>query len=153
MQEKIARSLLTHEQFLAASYFGKFFARNINLYLLQRRPDEWRELQSQRKSGSGSITAIHPAASMTPQKPNSEDAEVSPSSKKSKKRRSRPEDEIDAVFNSSLGAKVKRTAVNVTSSSDKSIVEKSVDQGLQDVLGAIRAAPSDDSGRGKRQKR
>jgi len=146
--------MLTHEQFLAASYFGKYFARNINLYLLQRRPDEWRELQSQRKSNSAEkMTGIHPAASVTVQKQNSEVAEVSPPSKTSKKRRSRPEDEIDAVFNTNLGAKVKRTAVNVTGSYEKSIGQKSVDQGLQDVLGAIRAAPSDDSGRGKRQKR
>lgn len=105
------------------------------------------------------MTGIDPAAShahATVQKQkNSEVAEASPPSKTSKKRRSRPEDEIDAVFNTSLGAKknVKRTAVSVTGSSEKSIGQKSVDQGLQDVLGAIRAAPSDDSGRGKRQKR
>ncbi|KAG1753166.1 armadillo-type protein [Suillus lakei] len=128
LREKIARSLVMHEQFLAASYFGKFFARNINLYLLQRRPEEWRELQSQSKSSSGSITS--PSALPSAQKPNSEDAEVSHPFKISKKRRSRPEDEIDAVFNASLGAK-----------------------GLQGVLEAIRAAPSDDSSRGKRQKK
>jgi nucleolar protein 9 len=90
---------------------------------------------------------------VTVQKPNPEDAEESHQSKASKKRRSRPEDEIDAVFNTNLGAKVKRIAVNVAGSSDKSIVQKSADQGLQDVLGAIRAAPSDDSGRGKRQRK
>lgn len=90
---------------------------------------------------------------MTVQKPNPEDAEESRQSKASKKRRSRPEDEIDAVFNTNLGAKVKRIAVNVAGSSDKSIVQKSANQGLQDVLGAIRAAPSDDSGRGKRQRK
>src|ERR1700709_2141203 len=103
--------MLAHEQFLAASYFGKYFARNINLYLLQRRPDEWRELQSRSKSNSGSITAIHSASSVIVQKPNPEDAEEFHQSKASKKRRSRPEDEIDAVFNTSLGAKVKRIAV------------------------------------------
>jgi len=153
LREKIARSLLTHEQFLAASYFGKYFARNINLYLLERRPDEWRELQSRNKSSSGSITAIHSPSSVTVQKPNPEDAEACHQFKASKKRRSRPEDEIDAVFNTTVGAKVKRIAVNVTGSSNKSIVQKTVDQGLQDVLGAIRAAPSDDSGRGKRQRK
>ncbi|KAG1803393.1 armadillo-type protein [Suillus subaureus] len=157
LREKIARSLVAHEQFLAASYFGKFFARNINLYLLQRRPDEWRELQSQSKSSTGPTTspsALPSAPSAIVQRPNSDDAEVSHPSKTSKKRRSRPEDEIDAVFNASLGAKVKRTAVSATGSSDKLVVQKS-DQDLQDVLGAIRAAPSDGGGggRGKRQKK
>jgi nucleolar protein 9 len=155
VQEKIASSLVAHEQFLAASYFGKFFARNINLYLLQRRPDEWRELQSQNKSNSGSTTspsALPSAPSAVVQRPDSGDAEVSRPSKTSKKRRSRPEDEIDAVFNASLGAKVKRIAVSATGSSDKLVVQKS-DQGLQDILGAIRAAPSDDGGRGKRQRK
>ncbi|KAG0698851.1 armadillo-type protein [Suillus ampliporus] len=156
LREKIARSLVVHEQFLAASYFGKFFTRNINLYLLQRRPEEWRELQSQSKSSPGLITspsAVPSAPSATVQKPSSEDAEVSHQSKASKKRRSRPEDEIDAVFSAGLGAKIKRTAVSATSSSDKLVVQKSMDQGLQDILGAIRAAPSDDSGRGKRQRK
>ncbi|KAG1836483.1 armadillo-type protein [Suillus tomentosus] len=133
LREKIARSLITHEQFLAASYFGKFFARNINLYLLQRRPDEWRELQSQSKSSPGP-TISPPAPSATAPMSNPDDAEVSRPSKTSKKRRGRPEDEIDAVFNTNLGAVTKRTA------------------GLQDVLGAIRAAPSDHGG-GKRQRK
>ncbi|KAG1780420.1 armadillo-type protein [Suillus placidus] len=155
LREKIARSLIVHEQFLAASYFGKFFARNINLYLLQRRPDEWRELQSQNKSSTGSTispSALPSVPSVVVQRPNSDDAEVFHPSKTSKKRRSRVEDEIDAVFNASLGAKVKRTAVSATGSCDKLVVQTS-DQGLQDVLGAIRAAPSDDSGRGKRQRK
>ncbi|KAG1739843.1 armadillo-type protein [Suillus paluster] len=146
LREKIARSLIVHEQFLVASYFGKFFARNINLYLLQRRPEEWRELQSQSKSSSGSISSpsvVPSAPSATVQRPSSEDAEVSHPSKASKKRRTRPEDEIDAVFNTSLGVKIKRTAS----------LQKSMDQGLQDILGAIRAVPSDDSGRGKRQRK
>lgn len=89
-------------------------------------------------------------SSLTAQEPNPEGAEVS---KTSKKRRSRPEDEIDAVFNASLGEKVKRTAIKVTGNSDKSVMQTSVDQGLRDVLGAIRAAPSDEGVRGKRQKR
>ncbi|KAG2148028.1 armadillo-type protein [Suillus clintonianus] len=156
LREKIARSLIVHEQFLAASYFGKYFARNINLYLLQRRPEEWRELQSQSKSSSGPITSpssLPSAPSQAAQRPNSNDAEVSHLSKSSKKRRSRPEDEIDAVFNASLGTKVKRTAVSATDSSEKLVVQNSMDQGLQDVLGAIRAAPGDDSSRGKRQRK
>jgi nucleolar protein 9 len=155
LREKIARSLVVHEQFLAASYFGKYFARNINLYLLQRRPDEWRELQSQSKSNSGSTTSpstLPSAPSAIVQMPNSDDAEVSHPPKTSKKRRNRPEDEIDAVFNANLGGKVKRAAVSTVGSSDKLIMQKS-DQGLQDVLGAIRAAPSDGGGRGKRQRK
>ncbi|KAG2151818.1 armadillo-type protein [Suillus cothurnatus] len=123
LREKIARSLVR-------LILENTSPRNINLYLLQRRPDEWRELQSQSKSNSGSTTS----PSTLPSAPsaivqdysNSDDAEVSHPSKTSKKRRSRPEDEIDAVFNANLGGKVKRAAVSTAGSSDKLIIKNRI---------------------------
>ncbi|KAK4689724.1 nucleolar protein 9, partial [Tremellales sp. Uapishka_1] len=45
MREKIARSLIPEATALSNSTYGRFFAKKLNLHLLQRRPDEWRELQ------------------------------------------------------------------------------------------------------------
>ncbi|KAG8801311.1 Nucleolar protein 9, partial [Serendipita sp. 400] len=47
LKEKIARSLIPHQQTLAASYYGKFFAKKLQLSLLLRKPDEWRVAQVQ----------------------------------------------------------------------------------------------------------
>jgi nucleolar protein 9 len=44
-QEKIARSLIPESIKLSNSQYGRFFARKLNLHLLERRPDEWREAQ------------------------------------------------------------------------------------------------------------
>ena len=44
-QEKIARSLIDRHNALSESQYGKYFARKLNLPLLQRRPQEWKELQ------------------------------------------------------------------------------------------------------------
>ncbi len=43
-----------NEPELAASFYGKFFAKNLNLYLLRHRPEEWRNLQS----GAGSKRSL-----------------------------------------------------------------------------------------------
>lgn len=43
MREKIARSLIPSATQLGASQYGRFFARKLDLHLLDRRPDEWRE--------------------------------------------------------------------------------------------------------------
>ncbi|KAG8834892.1 Nucleolar protein 9 [Serendipita sp. 399] len=45
LKEKIARSLIPHQQSLASSYYGKFFAKKLQLSLLLRKPDEWRLAQ------------------------------------------------------------------------------------------------------------
>lgn len=44
-QEKIARSLIPDSIALGNSSFGRFFAKKLNLPLLERRPVEWREMQ------------------------------------------------------------------------------------------------------------
>jgi len=145
--------LITKEQVLAASYFGKFFARNLNLYLLQRRPEEWRNLQSERKRSQGQHAIPTESAPMmeTP-------AEQAPSNEK-RKRKSRPEDEIDALFNAKLGKRIKKAALSETTSTPDSpskvldVATKEEDKELEQVLGAIRLAPKDDGQSKKKQKR
>ncbi|GLB33404.1 putative ARM repeat-containing protein [Lyophyllum shimeji] len=116
LKEKIARSLFMHEQFLAGSYYGKFFARNLNLYLLQRRPDEWKTMQADKKRALDQANKPSPAPAPTPAKAS---APASPAEKSAKrKRHAQPEDEIDAVFSASLGKRIKKTALGDVASSD-----------------------------------
>lgn len=77
---------------------------------------------------------------------------------KSKKRKSRPENEIDALFDEKLGKRVKKAALvtdplsSVDIASPKKPGEGSnvKDKDLQNILGAIRVAPTND---GKKKKR
>ncbi|KAF7354953.1 hypothetical protein MSAN_01410400 [Mycena sanguinolenta] len=142
-QEKIARSLIPQEQFLAGSYYGKFFARNLNLYLLQRRPEEWRTMQTARNR-----PVEQPAKQPTVAVPPVESVEEASSKKEPKKRkRNAGGDEIDELFATAIGKKVKRAAlVEQVSPSGKAAP---LDNGLADVMGAIRAAPAE---KGKRKR-
>lgn len=143
-QEKIARSLISQEQFLAGSYYGKYFARNLNLYLLQRRPDEWRTMQTDRNRPAEPLKATAPA---------SHPVEATISGKERKKRkRDVGGDEIEELFGTAMGKRVKKAALGeVESESLPSRKEKSMDEGLADVMGAIRAAPGEGKAHGKRK--
>lgn len=154
MQEKIAKSLFAQEQFLAGSFYGKFFARNLNLYLLQRKPEDWKNLQIQSKAAQASKTAPPPSPAAPPP---AEAAPTPAGEEKPKKKRKRdavPDNEIDALFAASLGKKTKRTALDAAElpSSDKPPVATG-DKGLDDVLGAIRAAPKADGDSAHRNKK
>jgi nucleolar protein 9 len=144
-QEKIARSLIPQEQFLAGSYYGKFFARNLNLYLLQRRPDEWRTMQSDRKRA-----AVPPAVAAPSPVQSAEET------KKERKKRKRDAagDEIDDLFGAALGKKVKKAALVDAVQPESKVLpsgkETALDRGLSDVMGAIRAAPGEGKGKRKR---
>jgi nucleolar protein 9 len=94
---------VAQEQFLAGSFYGKFFARNLNLYLLQRRPEDWRNLQSERKR-----TQEHQQTQQIqlPLEPKPLETLTD-----ARKRKSRPEDEIDALFNDKLGKRIKKAAL------------------------------------------
>ncbi|KAI9575034.1 armadillo-type protein [Boletus coccyginus] len=144
LREKIARSLIPFEQSLAASFYGKFFARNLNLYLLQRRPEEWRTLQSNNKTSATTPAqlCLHPAVQpqSTPSAP--------PTSRKSSKRRGAPGDEIDVVFKATLGNKTTKAAVGRVSVHE---TQRPTDWQMSEVLGAIREAPGGGSGRMKRR--
>ncbi|KAG6863291.1 hypothetical protein C0991_006945, partial [Blastosporella zonata] len=158
LKEKIGRSLFIHEQFLAGSYYGKFFARNLNLYLLQRRPDEWKTLQADRKRAQDALTKHIPAPASTPV---TEPASTDVTSKKSikRKRHTQPEDEIDAVFNASLGKRIKKAAlgdvapVPTLPATEQRVSKKGrAPDNLQAVLGAIQSAPKDDKGHKKNRR-
>ncbi|KAF7330777.1 hypothetical protein MVEN_02416800 [Mycena venus] len=146
LKEKIARSLIPQEQFLAGSFYGKFFARNLNLYLLQRRPDEWRTMQTDRNR-----PAAPPTASVPPP-PAQPAGEVSSSKKERKKRKRDPGgDEIDELFSTAMGKKVKKAALaEVVQPGSRTLPSETLDSSLSDVMGAIRAAPAE--GKGKRRR-
>jgi nucleolar protein 9 len=70
-----------------------------------------------------------------------------------RKRHTRADDEIDALFNASFGKKVKKAALGYQvetpslaskSGDGQSVPESHKDLGLERVLGAIRSAPTDD---------
>ncbi|KAF5320668.1 hypothetical protein D9619_001195 [Psilocybe cf. subviscida] len=161
LKEKIARSLVDQEQALAASYYSKYFSRNLNLYLLQRRPDEWRNWQSEKKRAVEQAgkdkqkTGPASASAPTPAPPTAVQAETK--EKESKKRKSRPENEIDALFNEKLGKRIKKAALATDSKphvepkkQEKGSKVDVKDKDLQNILGAIRVAPAND---GKKKKR
>ena len=130
------------------------------MYLLQRRPEEWRNLQSERKR---SKEQQQHSAAPTMIETSTERPEPAPSEKNRSKRKARPEDEIDALFNAKLGKRTKKAALNETTSTildgpSKDIEVKDVDagkedKGLEQVLGAIRLAPKDHGYSKKKQKR
>ncbi|KAJ3892589.1 armadillo-type protein [Lentinula edodes] len=152
LKEKIARSLIPQEQTLAGSYYGKFFSRNLNLYLLKRRPDEWKAFQSNKKAETHSSSTINVSDARNDPKttPSAEIADPSVSRKK-RKRETRVKDEIDELFDSSLHNKKSKShkvpAVD-SSATVKGAKEPSgdtlMDKGLKDVFDAIRAAPKTD---------
>ncbi|KAF5364123.1 hypothetical protein D9756_000966 [Leucocoprinus leucothites] len=159
LKEKIARSLIPHQQFLAGSFYGKFFNRNLNLYLLQRRPDEWRNLQTEKRKKLDDATPKFssspiPKESAVPHRPS----DTEPTPPQPKKKRKRQEDEIDALFNASLGKKVKKKGAlaNESSVSDKEMSSArgpgAGDEDLQNVLSAIKLAPRGEKTKGKRPK-
>lgn len=150
LKEKIGRSLFAHEQTLVASYYGKFFARNVNLSLLQRRPEDWRNMQADRKRTHGQSNHIAGA-----ELPTIEGSEISPQYPVKRKRHARVDDDIDALFNASFGKKVKKAALGpelgstpITSKSGQDqgmgMSESNQDLGLARVFGAIRTAPKDE---------
>ncbi|KAM6495360.1 Armadillo-type fold [Amanita muscaria] len=150
LKEKIAKSLFTHDQELAASYYGRFFVRNLNLQLLQRRPDEWRNLQSERKKQKEQEHQLTDHAS-----DQSKVAVKTQSDKvvQKRKREHQGSDEIDVLFDSSIGKKIKRAALQ-TGPQDRTEGKESekFDASLQGVLGAIKAAPNHES-KAKEKKR
>ncbi|KAJ3817927.1 hypothetical protein F5880DRAFT_1446472, partial [Lentinula raphanica] len=91
LKEKIARSVLPHEQTLAASFYGKFFARKLDLYLLKRRPEEWK---------TGQVRKARKKANMIPSTTSTDPPSfvVDNTSSKKRKREDRVKDEIDELF-------------------------------------------------------
>ncbi|KAH9894177.1 ARM repeat-containing protein [Cubamyces lactineus] len=132
LREKIARSVVPHEHSLAGSAYGKFFARHLSLHVLRRDPEAWKRMQSESKSASASAapTAARPSLLQTSEthgdtpkangkvsegfggSSDSESDVAETSTKKAEKikgkQRAQSQDEIDALFNATLGKKVKK---------------------------------------------
>ncbi|GBE79200.1 Nucleolar protein [Sparassis crispa] len=164
LKEKIARSLIPHEHFLAGSFYGKFFTRHLNLHLLQRNVDEWKNQQSSAKSAQ---RAPLPPLTTTTLAPIDRPAPALPADTEQKhakrKRKARPEDEIDALFDAALGKKVKKGRLGPTGSvpaqgqggeveQKREGQKEQVDKVLKDVLGAIKAAPKEEKGHSRKKR-
>jgi nucleolar protein 9 len=140
LQEKIARSLIPHEQALAGSYYGKFFSRNLNLYLLQRRPEEWKNLQSSKKNaGQGQPPGAAAAVAVTTAEENVNHSTESITKKR--KRDKVAKDEIDEVFDSLAAKKTKASSLSSFAPAKSTEVSVDGDPGLRDVFNAIRSVP------------
>ena len=151
LQEKIAKSLQLHEQNLAGSQYGKYFVRNMNLLLLKRDPDAWRAQQSSKKEVSTPSTSGKKEPALTPalEKPPPEQTVAL---KLSSKRKRKESDDIDKLFDSTLGKRQKRTALPPVQE-EHSVFSSSDAPGLEGVLGAIKAAPKGDKdGKHKKKK-
>ena len=157
LKEKIARSLMSHEQFLAGSFYGKFFARNLHLHLLKRKPEEWKSLQV---NAVKAVPSAQPVTSSveTKQDPIAAVSGVAQSERetatarggKKRKREPKQQDEIDEPFSSTFGKKTKRGALipSLTDENEskarpiaRADGERQVDDGLGGVLDVIIAAP------------
>jgi len=144
LQEKIAKSLQSHEQILAGSQYGKYFVRNMSLLLLKRDPDAWRAQQSSNRgvsvpSTSSQTKSVSVSAS---EKPLEQPSEVTP--KLSSKRKRKGGDDIDNLFDSALGKKQKRSAL--PPAREARTVSTDYDAtGLDSILGAIKSAPKGDN--------
>jgi len=139
LKEKIGRSLFPYEQNLAASYYGKFFARNLNLHLLRRNADEWKNRLSR---PAGDTFAPTTPVSALP------GYEVVWEEKVKAKRKA--VDEIDALFDDAGLSKRKKRgaladdsagAITLSGTKPKRTRAEGEDRGLEDVLGAIQSVP------------
>ncbi|KAI0698876.1 armadillo-type protein [Cytidiella melzeri] len=169
LREKIARSLIPHERTLVGSFYGKFFARNLNLFLLKRDPEQWKAAQSKSKTQPDHTAKNSEASQLPPAAtPTTDGRPESAVGKKQGNRKSVPDDEIDQLFEAKLGKMVKKAALKeiLGDAAAESVRESAppkkrrkgdVDEqhvGLRDIMGAIRAAPKgDDNHRTKKTKR
>lgn len=178
LKEKIARSLFAHEHALAGSRYGKFFARSVNLHLLQRNPDQWRDQQSAAKDNgagtqpgkqmqmNGTKQPAVPSTAASPAVTSTTPGEPVDRRDKKRRRKEAPEDEIDVLFGERLGKKVKKGELKpkdeksvksekgdeVHDERGKAAKVDTADKDLKDVLGAIRAAPKDDGAHRKKKR-
>lgn len=124
---------------MAGSFYGKFFARRLNIYLLQRDPEQWKNLQINNKSTSQAPT---PARVQSPAPPVSTPHTATNSARvkegadeqapaKSKKRKG---DEIDQLFEAKLGKKVKKAGLgpDVAPSQPASVPKEEANETVKD---------------------
>lgn len=137
-KEKIARSVMDNEQDLAASFYGKYFARALNLYLLRKKPNEWRDIVGRQNHKVDGVTV---PIKDGPPKPAVAEVQVA-------KKRKHEEDEIDVLFK-----KAKNHQKGVLEPQPQVIAETTSALSTVDarVIAAIKAAPSGDKSTKKRK--
>ena len=148
IQEKIAKSLQSHEQNLAGRQYGKYFVRNMNLLLLNRDPEAWRAQQASKKevpfpSAGGQTKSVPDRLS---EEPSTEVPQNLPP-----KRKRKEGDDIDKLFDSTVGKKQKRSALPSSRQERKEFTNPDVN-GLESILGAIKDAPKGDDRKYKKKK-
>jgi nucleolar protein 9 len=151
---------------MAASFYGKFFARRLNIYLLQRDPEQWKNLQINNKSTSQAPTPMRVQSPPATQPPK---LALTEPPAKTKKRKG---DEIDQLFEEKLGKKVKKAVLGSEVPTSQAAVspeepkerkkdrkrrkdedeDGGKDKNLRDILGAIKAAPKDDKSHKRKKK-
>ncbi|KAI0079728.1 ARM repeat-containing protein [Panus rudis PR-1116 ss-1] len=147
LREKIARSLIRHEHTMAGSFYGKFFARNLNLHLLQRNVEEWKNVQAKAKLESQQQKQHKQSKKLSNNVPISDHSRTeSPIPQPDQNKRKRhPEDEIDDLFDSTLGKKIKKADLGDSANPSpppKTLTDSiAADKSLADIIGAIKAAP------------
>ncbi|KAF8583989.1 ARM repeat-containing protein [Ramaria rubella] len=142
LKEKIARSLLPHEQFLPGSHFGRFFTRNLDLPLLRRNPGQWKILQSKKRKFSTAANVIPQGQTSCPPtnaEPVFDSSKVKSNSKRKRKQIGN-EDEIDALF-SGISAKKRVKGMEISTFPSNVQIHPDLDSG---ILDAIKSAPSGD---------
>jgi nucleolar protein 9 len=134
--------LIPHQQALTASYYGRFFAKRLQLAFLQRKPDEWRIAQARQGNEKVAANAPPVAVETTRQQRVTKNEGQERNEKSDRKRkRDEPKDEIDALFES-----VKENRFSkVAPPSRTEVIEKQ--EGLDDVITAIKKAPKGSSGK------
>lgn len=147
---------------MAGSFYGKFFIRNLRLSLFKRNIEEWKNVQASSKPTANDTPATAVPV-ITPPSKTEVDPDTSAKSSldhdsRKRKRVSRKGDEIDELFESAIGKKVKRAELGVvepkqsTEDKVKKHGKKSAeDKDLEQVFGAIKSAPKDDSGHRKKR--
>jgi nucleolar protein 9 len=140
--------LAEHEHALAGSQFGKYFAKRVNLPLWKRRPDKWRHLQDPPECSQSAG-----AVSGQDAQPLKQHCEAAGSESSSKPRKRKHEvkvgDEIDALFQESLGREAKRAALDPVKVPGTASHNGSGKDDLDIIFSAIRAAPKEERQRKK----
>lgn len=147
LKEKVARTLIPHENSLYGSRYGKFFIRGLNLYLLKKDPEKWKTQQSSAKTVTSAtgLRAAEPAQTVE-NGGNGRNKEIKGPKRK---REEKPEDEIDKLFVSALGKRQKKGSLVVADSNNATTnvphkeSKQPGDKDLDSVLGAIRGAPKE----------
>ncbi|KAG8762568.1 Nucleolar protein 9 [Ceratobasidium sp. 423] len=151
LREKIARSILPHEMTLSASYYGKYFARNLHLTMLKRDAAAWRDMQRDQKKAAVGTSDVE-AAKVAPKADINTNKNTSNSTHTKKRKRPTEEDEIDALFSkASNSRKVFGPSEDKVEPVPEPETTEAHDPQLNEVLGAIKKV-SKKEGRKKSKK-